>query len=246
MIGTATTGHRLAPTIAATESAVAVFSPASTQCWPGRTAAAILFAGCNLACAYCHCPELVARRHAVISDGDIVSRVSAIAPTLDGVVVTGGEPTAGPGLVGLVGRLDALGIPIRLDTNGTNPEVLTELLGRGLLSFVAMDVKTTPDRYRSVTGHAVWDRVRRSIDAVIASGVDHEFRTTCYPGALVTADLPHIARELEGGRRYVLQQFSPRRTLDPAAGSVRAYEPDALRRAALCCTMHIPTVVRGV
>ncbi len=138
-------------------------------------------------------------------------------------------------------------MPVKLDTAGTEPYVLEQALEEGLLDFVALDVKATPERYDAATrSSGTWRRVERSIAAVLGSGVDHEFRTTCFPTAVDTSELPGIAARLAGGRRYALQQFSPRRTLDPGAGSVRPHSADALRRAALCCSVHLPTVVRGV
>ncbi len=177
----------------------------------------------------------------------VIDHLTENRGNVGGVVVTGGEPTADPALGGLLRGLRPLGIPVKIDTNGTFPEVLETLLEQRLVSFVSLDVKATPERYDSVTsGLDVWERVRRSISLLIESGVDHEFRTTCYPGAVLTAELPHIARALEGGMRFAIQQFQPQRTLDPAASGVRPYAADALRRASLCCAVHLPTVVRGV
>jgi pyruvate formate lyase activating enzyme len=177
----------------------------------------------------------------------VVEHVTDNRGNVAGVVVTGGEPTMDPNLSQLLRGLRSLGIPVKIDTNGTFPEVLETLIEQGLVSFVSMDVKATPERYDSVTaGRDVWKHVHRSISLLIESGVDHEFRTTCYPGAVLTAELPYIARELEGGMRFAIQQFQPQRTLDPAASGVRPYDADALRRAALCCAVHLPSVVRGV
>jgi pyruvate formate lyase activating enzyme len=177
----------------------------------------------------------------------VMEHVTDNRENVGGVVVTGGEPTMDPNLHQLLQGLRSLGVPVKLDTNGTFPEVLEMLIEQGLVSFVSLDVKATPERYDTVTaGRDVWKRVRRSVSLLIESGVDHEFRTTCYPGAVLTAELPHIARELEGGTRFAIQQFQSQRTLDPAASGVRPYDADALRRAALCCAVHLPTVVRGV
>jgi pyruvate formate lyase activating enzyme len=229
------------------EAKAAGFIARTEVAWPGRIASEILLGGCNLRCAYCCCPELLGATRSPIGFDRVVDRIHADNQDLGGVVVSGGEPTAHPRLIDLLRELRLLGVPVRLDTNGTFPGVLEQVVSEQLASFVAVDVKTTPLRYDTVTsGHRVWDRVRHSIQIVRESGVDHEFRTTCYPGALTTADLPSIAKELEGGLRYVIQQFRPLRTLDPASSSVRPYNADALRRAALCCAVHLPTVVRGV
>lgn len=166
---------------------------------------------------------------------------------IDSVVVTGGEPTSSDGLLELARGLKAEGLRVRIDSNGAAPLVLTTLVEEGLVDFVALDVKTTPSRYDMVTRSVgTWARVQQSIDLLITSSVEHEFRTTCYPSAVNTADLPEIASHLAGGDRFAIQQFSQRRTFDSGAASVRPYDAQALRRAALCCMVHLPTVVRGV
>jgi pyruvate formate lyase activating enzyme len=242
----ATITTRAAPASRCDESRIAGFVGLTSSAWPGRKSAVILLSGCNMRCSYCFCPELLGHRRSTVSVAEVVARVEGSRGALGGVVVTGGEPTADPGLIRLLRRLHSLHVPTRIDTNGTLPDVLGTVLDEGLASFVALDVKTIPDRYDSVTSsHGAWERVRRSISLLIESGTHHEFRTTCYPSALHTSDLPRMARELEGGRRFVIQQFEPQRTLDPAASTVRPYGADALRRAALCCEVHIPTVVRG-
>jgi pyruvate formate lyase activating enzyme len=245
--GVATVEDRAAGTRGSEDSRVAGFVALTTTAWPGRKSAVIHLGGCNLRCPYCCCPEFVGGRGSTLSLVEAVARVEGSRGALGGVVVSGGEPTVDPGLIRLLRRLRGLSVPVRIDTNGTRPDVLEEALDEGLVSFVAMDMKTTPERYDSLTSNqGAWDRVRRSIALLIERGVDHEFRTTCYPSALHTADLPRIAKELEGGRRYVIQQFRPQRTLDPAASSIRPYQAEALRRAALCCAVHVPTTVRGV
>jgi len=237
-----------ADTVAAAPPRIAGFLGSGMLDWPGRLASTIFLGGCNLRCPYCHNPELSRppKRYALTID-DVLAHVRSKRTWLDGVVITGGEPSCDPALDELLGALHAEHIPVKLDTNGTAPERLRSVLDAGLVDFVALDVKALPERYDRVTGaHGVWPLVERSIATVIASGVDHEFRTTCYPSAVDTADLPAIAAHLAGGRRYAIQQFRPQRTLDPGATSVRPHAPESLRRAAVCCTVHLPTVVRGV
>lgn len=216
--------------------------------WPGRLSATVFLGGCNLRCPFCHNPELVGMpRRRQLGLTDVVAHVRAKREWIDGVVVSGGEPTSDPGLGELLRALRAEGMRVKLDTNGTSPERLESFIAERLVDFVALDVKSLPERYDRATGtRGVWPAVARSIRTIIDSGVDHEFRTTCYPSAVETADLPTIASLLAGGRRFAIQQFRPQRTLDPGAATVRPHAPEALRRAALCCAVHIPTVVRGV
>ena len=226
---------------------IAGFIGLTRDAWPGRSSAAVLLGDCNLRCPYCYCPEMLSGRRPAVDLTRVIEHLTDNCGRVGGVVVTGGEPTMDPNLSQLLRALRSLGIPVKIDTNGTFPGVLETLVQDRLVSFVSLDVKATPQRYDSVTaGREVWKRVLRSISVLIESGIDHEFRTTCYPGAVLTAELPHIARQLEGGMRFAIQQFQPQRTLDPAASGVRPYEADKLRRAALCCAVHLPTVCRGV
>jgi pyruvate formate lyase activating enzyme len=224
----------------------ATISDARTD-WPGRRSTTVLLGGCDLRCPYCFAPEHVNRTRVDTSVARLVDHVGERASLLDGVVVSGGEPTVSPVLYPLVEALREIGLPVKLDTNGASPEVLAEIVADRLVSFVSLDVKTTPDRYDRLTrGDRVWQRVERSVALLSAGEVDHEFRTTCFPFAVSAADLPSIAAHLVGGRRYALQQFVARRTLDPAAATVTPTPVEELRRAAMRCSVHLPTVVRGV
>lgn len=225
---------------------IAAFQRAGMLDWPGRLAATVFMAGCTLRCPYCHNPELVASaRHSQPLD-DLIEHIRSRRGWLDGVVITGGEPTASHGLFEILAMLRSEGVPVKLDTNGTDPDVLTSILARDLVDFVALDVKATPERYERATGSSTaWPRVERSITAIMDSKVAHEFRTTCYPLAVGPNDLVHIASRLAGGDRYVLQQFRPHRTLDAAAVSVRPHAASTLCTAAERCSAFLPTSVRG-
>lgn len=226
---------------------IAGFQRAGMLDWPGKVTATVFLAGCGLACPYCHNPELVHTPRRTEDPSALLAHVRDRRAWLDGVVVTGGEPCIRrTELMTLLGALKAEGMPVKLDTNGTHPDVLGEVIEAGFVDFVALDVKATPERYALATGrHDVWSSVSRAIRTVIDSGVDHEFRTTCYPLAVGPGDPEGIARQLIGGRRYVLQQFRAMRTLDPGAASVRPHDADTLSAAALRCSAYLPTVVRG-
>jgi len=146
-------------------------------------------------------------------------------------VVTGGEPTLQSGLIPFLRSVRERGFDVKLDTNGYRPDVLAALLDEGLVDYVAMDVKAPPGKYPLLAGRADLDvvRVERSIDLLRSSGLPHEFRTTVVPGLLDEADVEEIARWIAGAERYVLQQFRPRRTLDPALETVIPYPVDVLR-----------------
>jgi pyruvate formate lyase activating enzyme len=177
----------------------------------------------------------------------IVDHIDERRSWLDGVVVTGGEPTEDPDLPSLLAALAEVGVPVKLDTNGTRPEVIRHLLAEQLVAFVALDVKTVPSRYTEVAARrGTASLVAESVETIIRSGVEHEFRTTVYPGSVDLADLPRIARALRGGRLYALQQFRPGHTLDPAASIIQPFSVADLRMSARDCSAHLPTIVRGL
>lgn len=219
----------------------------SMEGWPGRRAATIHLQGCSMTCAYCCHPEFVGKRTPSTDVKTLLGVLERWAGTVGGVVISGGEPTDSGALRPLLESIRGLGLPAKLDTSGVSPSVLASLIADELVSFVALDIKGLPDAYDRITGASrIWERVAQSVALVLASGIDHEFRTTCYPFAIRSDELPRLASYLVGGRRYVLQQFRPRRTLDPAAATVTPYSAQELQRAALRCTVHLPTVVRGI
>jgi pyruvate formate lyase activating enzyme len=215
--------------------------------WPGRVSATLYLSGCSLSCPYCQDDSLRVPSATQIDWDRIVDHLDQNRSWLDGVVVTGGEPTEDPDLPSLLAALAEAGVPVKLDTNGTHPEVIRFLLSEQLVAFVALDVKAVPSRYSEIAAvRGTAALVAESAETIIRSGVEHEFRTTVYPGAVDLDDLPRIARALRGGRLYALQQFRPGGTLDPNASAVRPFSVGALRRAARACSAHLPTIVRGL
>ena len=161
--------------------------------------------------------------------------------------MTGGEPTEDPDLPSLLAALAEEGFGVKLDTNGSRPDVLRLLIAEGLVEYVALDVKADAARYPAATGTAdIWSNVSACIEMLVSHDVRHEFRTTVYPGAVSCEDLPRIAERLRGGTLYALQQFKPETAATPEAQSVRPYDPKQLQEAALACTRYLPTIVRGI
>jgi pyruvate formate lyase activating enzyme len=137
---------------------------------------------------------------------------------LEGVCITGGEPTIQPGIVDFVCKIKELGYKVKLDTNGTRPDVLRQLFSEKLLDFVAMDIKNTPDKYNATTNSKTdSERIKLSVNLIRNSGVDYEFRTTAVPGLHEIEDFAGIGKWLEGSKKYVLQAFKDKgKILDPA------------------------------
>ena len=178
----------------------------------GSVAAVFFVSGCNFRCGFCHNADLLGVR----KDGVPWEKLTALCREfrgdwVDGAVVTGGEPTLAPGLEDLLGFLKDFGFRIKLDTNGSRPEVLERVLP--LLSFVAMDVKAPLDEYADLTGFGDGDAVRRSIALLNQSKVPYELRTTVIESYHTIEMMRRLAKDVSGAARYVLQPFLPREDL---------------------------------
>jgi len=204
--------------------------------YPGEVATVLFVGGCNFRCPYCHNVDLVLRPESLpdIGVGEVLRLLAERQGFVDGVVITGGEPTLQSDLIPFLRRGREQGLHIKLDTNGYRPDVLSALLSEGLVDYVAVDIKAPPAKYSLLAGRADLDvgRVEQSIAVLRGSDLPHEFRTTVVPGLLVEEDVEEIARWIAGAERYVLQQFRPVRTLDPALKVVTPYPAERLRAMA--------------
>jgi pyruvate formate lyase activating enzyme len=194
------------------------FLPNTLIDWPGRLAAEVFLEGCNLRCPYCHAGYLLTSppEAETFELEHIVAHLKREEGWLDGVVVSGGEPTIHPELPGLLRRFKAAGFPVKVDTNGTQPEMLAAVLGAGLVDFVAMDVKAPFERYAAVTRvDADTAEIEASIHLIAASGLPHEFRTTFVRSLLADSDIEALRRALPPGSPYRVQAFVPELAADP-------------------------------
>jgi pyruvate formate lyase activating enzyme len=154
---------------------------------------------------------------------------------VDGVVVSGGEPTVHPELPEFLAAFKSQGLDVKLDTNGTSPGMLSDLIDMGLVDYLAMDLKAplSADRYSPAAGGRIeLAAVKRSVEILLRERVDYEFRTTVCPAFVRLEDLPEMASAIAGARRYVLQQFVPETALDPALRLVTPYPKAQLLEAA--------------
>jgi len=187
--------------------------------WPGRIATVVFLPGCNLRCCYCHARDIIlgaAYSVESIPIDTVLELVSDMQGWVDGVVISGGEPTLSPGLPRLCSEIKERGLPVKLDTNGTRPNTLKALIEGGLIDAVTMDVKAPLDyRYLEITRTVFGvKRIARSIDIIMQSGLDYEFRTTVAPTLLSPSEVGEIAQSIQGAKRYVLQPFRPHACLD--------------------------------
>ena len=191
---------------------LAHYEPLSLSDFPGRLAATVFTVGCNFACPYCHNPELVTAREDTpqLTEEAFFAFLERRRGKLNGVCITGGEPTLHADLPGFVDRIRALGYAVKLDTNGSNPEMLGRLLETSSLDYVAMDVKAPASRYSDVTGNPyALALAETSIRLLADRDTVHEYRTTILPLLFSEVDIDHIARMLPPGSRYVIQNFVP-------------------------------------
>lgn len=195
--------------------------------WDGKLSSVVFLPGCNLRCPFCQNGDLIMGFDALatIDFGVVRGYLRSKRGWIDGVVVTGGEPTIWPGLPELLRDIRDLGVGVKLDTNGTNPDMLRALAGEGLLDYVAMDIKSALDeRYREAAGTAVdLDAIRQSIEIVMSMGDSYEFRTTLVPGIAGEGEIESIARSIMGARKYVLQRFVPDNSLDKSIRQALPY-----------------------
>jgi pyruvate formate lyase activating enzyme len=214
------------------------FQSFSLSEFPGKISAVVFCRGCNFRCPYCHNPELVdPERFAPAWPEDrVMGELAARRERVQGVVVTGGEPTLQQDLERFIREVRDLGFAVKLDTNGSDPDALAGLLASGLLDHVGLDVKAPPRAYAAVARVGIDpSSIMRSIAVVLASGVEHEMRTTWLPSLLRREDLLEIAKAVKGCRRWVLQRFVPSKTLDPAVLGERPPDDadlEAVREAA--------------
>jgi pyruvate formate lyase activating enzyme len=186
--------------------------------YPGKVSCVAFFTGCNLHCPFCHNPEL-ARGNSPDRIGldEFIAFLKPRRGLLDGVVLSGGEPTLAPALMDVCLAVHDLGLPIKLDTNGTRPQTLERLISLGLVDYIAMDLKTAPDHYAPfLARESMAGALAQSIHLIMRSGVGYEFRTTCVRPFVDEESMADLARALEGACLYVLQGFRAGDVLQPA------------------------------
>ena len=216
--------------------------------FPGRVACTVFLGGCYFRCPFCHNYELAdGSARPVMDEAALMAFLEKRRGLLDGVAITGGEPCLRPDLPDLMRRIRGLGFAVKLDTNGTHPELLNAILREGLADYVAMDIKNSPEKYARTAGLAELDLtpIRRSVALLTAGNVDYEFRTTVVDELHDADDFEAIGAWIAGARRWFMQPFTDRDTVPygglhaPSAekmgawlGIMRRYVPDSRIRGA--------------
>lgn len=180
--------------------------------YPGKTAAIIFTQGCNFKCGYCHNPQLVypSLFKVSIPEEQIFAFLESRKNQLDGVVITGGEPTLQPDLIDFITKVKDMGFLIKLDTNGSNPKVLEQIIKQNLVNFIAMDIKAPFDKYNSVCCVPVnIENIKLSINLIKKSGINFLFRTTYDKTKLFDKDIQTMTDFLNVASSYKIQKCNP-------------------------------------
>lgn len=191
--------------------------------YPGKMVAVVFTPGCVFRCPYCHNPELIEPRDAESKELFLKNREEEFFAflekrkgKLDGVCITGGEPTLHKDLVPFIARVKEMGFLVKLDTNGLFPHIVEMILASGLVDYWAMDIKHTKEKYALATGKAInIDSIKKSVELLMTRAKDYEFRTTVVPGIHTEEDFEAIGRWISGARAYYIQAFREGKMLDP-------------------------------
>ena len=200
--------------------------------FPGRVACTVFLGGCDMRCPFCHNAELIdGSAPPVMEEEELLAFLKKRQGLLEGVAITGGEPLLRPDIISLAEKIRDLGYPMKLDTNGTHPDRLREIIDRGLAAYVAMDIKNSPDRYAVTAGVDTLDmgKIRESVSLLMEGRTDYEFRTTVVAELHDADSIRGIGEWIRGAKRYYLQKFTDRDTVPfggfhaPADNEMRAY-----------------------
>ncbi len=190
--------------------------------FPDKLSAIVFTQGCNFRCGYCHNPELIVMKEPAWTEPAFFEFLKTRTGKLDGVVITGGEPCLQKDLIDFIKTIKQMGFLVKLDSNGTFPEKIQEALP--FLDYIAMDIKAPLEKYSLVTNSAINpDKIKESINIIMTSGIDYEFRTTVVKSQLSYEDFAKIGKLIKGAEKYYLQKFIPSKTLDEKMMNEKTY-----------------------
>jgi pyruvate formate lyase activating enzyme len=226
------------------------FQGTSLLDFPGRIASLVFWGGCNLTCPFCHNPALVLEPDAFpdLDPFDLLADLTARKSFIDGIVVSGGEPTLDRGLPDFLAEVKALGLAVKLDTNGLAPQVISELLARQLVDYLAIDLKTIPERYPELHAAAVSPgKLIETIELCGQAQVELEYRTTCVPGWVDEDVIIALGKRIDGAALWALQQYHPEHALCATARATGPYPPERIEALAEHAGRYAQRVtVRGI
>jgi len=226
------------------------FQGTSLLDFPGRISALLFTGGCNLTCPFCHNPGLVLdpAQYPDYPEDDLLRELESRRNFIDGVVISGGEPTLEPGLLPFLRRLRDLQLQIKIDTNGLRPDVLAAALDQKLVDFVALDLKTLPERYPELH-HAPVDpsALLETISLLLGADCELELRTTCVPAWIDHATIEALGTLVQGAPLWALQQFHGQHALDPSLQDAPAYPAKTIEEFSEIAKNYVDSVLtRGL
>lgn len=217
--------------------------------YPGFVACTVFLSGCNFRCPFCHNASLVTHVDPGqdIPEEEVMAFLKKRSAVLDGVCITGGEPLLEHSLESFIRTVKELGYKIKLDTNGSNPERLRRLIESGLIDYVAMDIKNTPEKYGMTIGIEGFDtaKIRESVKYLLSGAVEYEFRTTVVREFHKREDFEKIGKWISGAEHYYLQAFKD--SGDLIQNGLHGYIPDIMKQALEIVRKYVPAAeLRGV
>ena len=215
--------------------------------YPGKIASTLFVSNCNFRCPYCYNSDLVFDKNTEDFKKEKIFKIlKQRIKFIDGVCITGGEPTLNEDLPEFISEIKKLNLLVKLDTNGTNPKMLEHLIKNKLIDYIAMDIKAPLDKYNKITNSNVdIKKIKESINIIINSGIDHEMRTTILPSLHTKRDIIEIAKTIKSAKRYFIQQFvSNVRLLDPKLEKSKTFTDNELESIKKECNKYIKTEIR--
>ena len=215
--------------------------------YPGKIAAMIFLSSCNFRCSFCFNPELVSDSDKLkdVDEKEVFDFLEKNKKWVDGLVLSGGEPTLSKDLPEFIRKIKKMGFLISIYTNGTIPDMLKELIDNKLIDSVAMDIKAplTEEKYEAITNvKGMLENVKKSISLIMNSGLEYEFRTTVVPGLHSENDIKEIARYIKGANLFVLQKFLPENALDEKLKKLKTQSDEEMEKLANITREYVKNV----
>ena len=212
--------------------------------YPGKLAAVVFTQGCNFRCGFCHNPDLIpGTGEGRLSELEFFQFLASREGVLEGVVITGGEPTVQADLPQFIAKIKEYGYAVKLDSNGSNPKMLKDLIEAKLIDYVAMDIKGPLESYDKIAHFSGSENITESIKIIMESGLGYEFRTTVLPFFHQISEFEEVGKLINGANRYAIQGFRPDVTFDRVLHEAIPFNKDELEQIAGIMRRYVKEVV---
>ena len=226
---------------------IAGLQKTSLMDYPDQIASIIFTQGCNFACPYCHNASLIPKPQEdddYYSEAKVLNFLDAQKEFIDGVVITGGEPTLHSDLPQFIKKIKAKELKVKLDTNGSKPDLLAELIRAKLLDYIALDVKAPPAEEKAILGTTGFaEELKESIELIKTADCAYEFRTTVVPTLHNKEQIEKIGKLVQGTKVHYIQNFRPVNTLDPELEEIKEFPPAKLQEFKDILSQYVQKVV---